>query len=349
MKILIIAPSWVGDMVMSQSLYITLKQQNPHCELHVMAPRWCLPLLARMPEVDRAIEMPLGHGDFALSTRWKIGRTLKNERYDQAIVLPNSLKSALIPLFAGIPIRTGWKGESRYGFLNDLRSNKLDFPLMVERYIALAFPKEQMSQASAIPSIPYPALQTTTADQQNTIIKHELSNAQPILGLCPGAEFGPAKRWPESYYSEIAKRWIEQNNGQVWIYGSAKDVETAEKIKSFLPADQQLKCNILAGRTSLTEAIDLLASCDTVVSNDSGLMHIAAAVKTPLVAVYGSTSPAYTPPLSDTVQIVHTEIECRPCFKRECPLKHLNCLNQLQPDQVWQSIQRLPFKNRITT
>lgn len=197
MKTLIIGPSWVGDMVMSQSLYITLKKQQPDMELHVMAPRWCLPLLARMPQVDQAIEMPLGHGDFKLTARWRLGRELKQNQYTQAIVLPNSLKSALIPLFAQIPKRTGWKGESRYGLLNDLRNNKKAFPLMVQRYIALAFARQKMRSEKDILEIPYPALQVNKAQQQAAMSRLSVNLNKPVLGLCPGAEFGPSKRWPE--------------------------------------------------------------------------------------------------------------------------------------------------------
>jgi len=340
MKILVIGPSWVGDMVMSQSLYITLKQQHPQAELHVMAPGWCLPLLARMPQVDKAIKMPLGHGDFHLAERWRLGRMLKRECYDWALVLPNSLKSALIPLFAGIPRRTGWKGESRYGLLNDLRSNKQSFPLMVRRYMALAFPKAQMQADTALPATPFPALRVDAQQQSQARQRLGLSQARPVLGLCPGAEFGPAKRWPEEHYAEVANRWIAQG-GQVWIFGSPKDVPVAQAIRAALPPDSQAGCHLLAGQTSLTEAIDLLAACDKVVSNDSGLMHIAAAVATPLVAVYGSTSPGYTPPLSNQVEVVHTDIACRPCFKRECPLGHLKCLKELPPKQVWQALTEL--------
>jgi lipopolysaccharide heptosyltransferase II len=340
MKTLIIGPSWVGDMVMSQSLYITLKEQHPDMELHVMAPRWCLPLLSRMPEVDHAIEMPLGHGDLNLRVRWKLGRMLKQQQYQQAIILPNSLKSALIPLFAGIPTRTGWKGENRYGLLNDLRRNKNAFPLMVERYLALAFPASKMRSSADLQGIPFPTLRVNSQQQQQALTRLALSLEQPILGLCPGAEFGPAKRWPEQHYAEIARRWIAAG-GQVWIFGSNKDQSVSSAIQQHLPTELQASCHLLAGKTSLEEAIDLLAACTKVVSNDSGLMHIAAAVKTPLVAVYGSTSPGYTPPLADKVQIVHTDIVCRPCFKRECPLGHLKCLKELPPVQVWQALNNL--------
>jgi heptosyltransferase II len=344
MKTLIIGPSWVGDMVMSQSLYITLKKQHPDMELHVMAPRWCLPLLARMPQVDQAIEMPLGHGDFKLAARWKLGRELKQQQYTQAMILPNSLKSALIPLFAGIAKRTGWKGENRYGLLNDLRSNKKEFPLMVQRYIALAFPRRQMRSAKDLAELPYPALLVDKKQQNTAMARLGITVDKPVLGLCPGAEFGPAKRWPEAHYAAVAEHWISKG-GQVWIFGSQKDQPVAAVIQQNLPHQQQTDCHLLTGNTSLTEAIDLLAVCSKVVSNDSGLMHITAAVGTPLVAVYGSTSPSYTPPLSLNVQVVHTDIACRPCFKRECPLGHLKCLKELSPDQVWQALTVL--SNRI--
>ena len=341
MKILIIGPAWVGDMVMSQSLYMAIKQQFPDAILHVMAPGWCLPLLERMPEVDQAIKMPLGHGELKLLTRWRLGRELRHEGYDWAIVLPNSLKSALIPFFAGIPRRTGWKGESRYGLLNDLRSNKRDFPMMVERYLALAWPSSRMRNSSNLPARPFPRLTSNTDSQSIALQKHGLTPGKPALALCPGAEFGPAKRWPEEYYAEVAKRWQEETGGQVWIFGSAKDTPVATAIRHALPAEQRDRCHILAGKTSLTEAIDLLAASKIVVSNDSGLMHIAAALQRPLVAVYGSTSTEYTPPLSARAQLVHNDIACRPCFKRECPLGHLDCLRQLSPDLVWQAIKRI--------
>ena len=334
MKTLIIGPSWVGVMVMSQSLYITLKKQQPDMELHVMAPRWCLPLLSRMPEVDKAIEMPLGHGALQLRTRWKLGRELKQQQYQHAIILPNSLKSTLIPLFASIPKRTGWKGESRYGLLNDLRRNKKAFPLMVERYLALAFPRQQMHSAKDIMEIPYPALQVDKAQQQAALSRLGISLDKPVLGLCPGAEFGPSKRWPEAHYAAVAEKWIS-SGGEVWVFGSQNDQPVAHAIQQTLPEALQMHCHLLAGNTSLTEAIDLLAACTKVVSNDSGLMHITAAVGTPLVAIYGSTSPGYTPPLSQKVQVVQTEIACRPCFKRECPLKHSDCLKHLYPEVVW--------------
>lgn len=336
MRILVIGPSWVGDMVMSQSLYITLKQQHPDALIDVLAPAWCKPILERMPEVHQAIEMPLGHGDFNLLGRRALGKELKYQDYTHAFVLPNSAKSALIPWFAGIPVRIGWKGEMRYGLLNDLRNNKKDFQYMVERYVALAHPKESMQNSASLgglTELPKPKLHIDSFTQQHSIEKFELNLHSPIVGLCPGAEFGPAKQWPAEHYATVANELVKQGK-QIWIFGSIKDKPTAETIKALVEEQHQSSIYILAGKTSLIEAVDLLAACHTVISNDSGLMHVAAAVGCDVIGIYGSTSPEYTPPLAEKVSIVHTDIECRPCFKRECPLGHLKCLKELYPSEV---------------
>lgn len=305
MKILIIGPSWVGDMMMSHSLYQVLKQQYPACEIDVMAPNWCKPLLARMPEVRNAITMPIGHGAFALGERYRLGKALRNQ-YDMAIVLPNSLKSAFIPFFAKIPLRRGWKGESRYIFLNDIRNNKKDYPMMVQRYIALGFEKGAVPKAADLPR-PVPYLTINSEEQAETLKKFEkqtaLTEHRPSIGFCPGAEFGPAKRWPHYHYAKLAELLIQQGYA-IRLFGSAKDNEVGEDIRQALPQNLRHYCINLAGQTSLNEAVDLIANCVAVVSNDSGLMHIAAAVKRPLVALYGPTSPTYTPPLSDKAIII---------------------------------------------
>lgn len=302
MNILVIGPSWVGDMMMSHSLYQQLKQNYPDCQIDVMAPEWCRPLLSLMPEVRTAIAMPIGHGDFKLLERYRLGKALRNQ-YDMAIVLPNSLKSAFIPLFAKIPLRRGWKGESRYGLLNDLRTGKDRYPLMVQRYVTLAFERNSVPLADHLP-IPIPYLSVTSQEIATTVRElHLVQNERSIIGFCPGAEFGPAKRWPHYHYGALAKALIEQGF-EIQLFGSAKDYEVGEQIKAELPEHLQPFCINLAGKTTLAQAITLIANCKAIVSNDSGLMHIAAALNRSLVAVYGPTSPQYTPPLSDNVAII---------------------------------------------
>ena len=348
-KILIIGPSWVGDMVMAQSLFKELKRLHPNSHIDVLAPAWSWPLLERMPEVSRAIDLPVGHGQLLLKARYRLGVSLRRERYDRAILLPNSLKSALIPAFAEIPIRTGWRGEWRYGLLTDIRKlNKKRYPLMVQRFIALAHPSGTALADNAL-DFPAPELVVDENLRAQTRAKYSLNRERPILVLCPGAEFGPAKRWPEQHYATVAAKKIA-DGWQVWLLGSGKDRAVCAAICELQAALAQDSCINLAGSTALAEAIDLMSQAECVVSNDSGLMHIAAALGRPLVGIYGSTSADFTPPLSKQVSIESIDVACRPCFKRECPKnsaveksksEYMQCLKNLQPEQVLQAIARL--------
>ena len=332
-KYLIIGPSWVGDMVMSQSLYQRLNTLYPDVQIDVLAPAWCHPILERMPEVTHAIKMPIGHGELAFRERWNIAKKLKTHAYTHAIILPNSAKSALIPWFAGIANRTGWKGEMRYGLLTDLRPCKTDFQYMVERYVALAHDKHTMCQAVTLSNCSTPQLRIDKENQDTSLISFAIDKNKALVGLCPGAEFGPAKRWPDEYYADVAQTLIDQGH-QIALFGSHKDASVTARIVDNLSKYAQTYCFDLAGKTTLNDAVDLLAACHTVISNDSGLMHVAAAVNTKIIAIYGSSSPQYTPPLAKQIKIVDHFIECRPCFKRECPLGHLKCLKYLPVSQV---------------
>ncbi len=337
MNILIIGPSWVGDMVMAQTLFICLKQRHgADCMIDVLAPDWSRPILERMPEVRQALSFPLGHGALELSTRRSIGQGLRGQ-YDQAILLPNSLKSALVPFFADIPLRTGWRGEMRYGLLNDVRKLDKDaYPLMIERFMALAYePNTELPKP-----YPRPALQIDPASREQALQHFGLERDRPVLALCPGAEFGEAKRWPSEHYAAVADAHIRQG-WQVWLFGSKKDHAVAEQIRGRLIPGLREEATNLCGDTSLAQAIDLLSCADAVVSNDSGLMHVASALNRPLVAVYGSTSPGFTPPLADRVETLQLGLDCSPCFDRTCRFGHYNCLRDLMPAQVNAALERL--------
>jgi len=336
-SVLVIGPAWVGDMVMAQTLFKLLRQQNSHLAIDVLAPAWSLPLLARMSEVRRAIAMPLGHGKLELGVRYRLGRELRTQRYDQAILLPNSFKSALVPWFARIPKRTGWRGEMRYGLLNDLRIlDKQKYPLMVQRFAALASAPD-----TALPAaLPFPQLTIDAAARAQLSAQFNLDTQTHLLALCPGAEFGPAKRWPETHYAEVARAMLERG-WQIAIFGSEKDRAVAQAIINLLPQALRARVVNLAGATQLEQAVDLLSAATAVVSNDSGLMHIAAATGRPLVVVYGSTSPAFTPPLAEHVEILQLPVDCGPCFQRECPLGHLKCLRDLKPARVLAALEKL--------
>ncbi len=324
-RILVVGPSWVGDMVMAQSLFITLKNHDPDCVIDVMGPKWSAPMLERMPQVRRAIVLETGHGQTGLRTRWRLGRSLKGE-YDRAIVLPRSLKSALVPFFAGIPRRVGFTGEQRYVLLTERRRlDKAVLDQTVKRFVALGLPVEGTSDA-----IPEPHLQVDAARQQALREAHGLNQA--LIAMMPGAEYGPAKQWPLAYFRQVAEAMIERGY-QVIVLGGPRDVDAGEEI------GQDLEGVInLCGQTTLTDAVDLLGACEQAVSNDSGLMHVAAAVGTHVQAIYGSSTPNYTPPLTQARDIHWLNLSCSPCFERTCPLGHTRCLNDLAPSQVIETL-----------
>lgn len=333
-RTLIVAPNWIGDAVMSQPLLALLKQRAPLTPIDVLAPKFVMPVYQRMAEVDGGIDLPFGHGAPQLKARREFARQLQH-RYARTIVLPNSFKSALIPWMAKIPVRTGWSGEMRFGILNDRRTlNEQALPRMVERYAALAYSKDE-----PLPDTrewaPRPTLQIDADARAATLIKFALNTSKPIAAFCPGAEYGPAKRWPTHHFAELA-RTLEVRGYEVWLLGGPKDQAITQEIAALSHG----AVRDLAGKTTLSEAIDLLSVATVVVTNDSGLMHVAAALDRPIAAIYGSSSPTFTPPLTPKAEIIRLELPCSPCFKRECPLKHMNCLNELEPQRVLQVVLR---------
>ncbi|MWN32145.1 ADP-heptose--LPS heptosyltransferase RfaF [Gilliamella sp. Pra-s65] len=340
MKTLIIGPSWVGDMMMSQSLYRTLKQLDPNNEIDVIAPAWCRALLNKMPEVNQAIDMPIGHGEFALSKRRKIGKSLRDSHYDQAIVLPNSFKSALIPFFAKIPKRTGWKGEMRYGLLNDIRKlDKQAFPLMVERYVALAYPKEQIHSASdLVQPLLWPKLNVNQDEIAQALSTFTITQDEPLIGFCPGAEFGPAKRWPDYHYAALADMLVQQH-AKIIIFGSKNDHHVGEQIIAKMTHSDQ--CINLAGQTQLEQAVSLIAACKAIVTNDSGLMHVAAALNKPLVALYGPSSPDFTPPLSNKAEVIRLITGYQRIRQGDAEQGYHQSLIDIKPENVFETLMKL--------
>ena len=342
-KVLVVGPSWVGDMVMAQALYRLLKHRSAASEIHVVAPPWSLPVLERMPEVARGIELAVGHGELGLGRRRALGRQLRGERYSHAIVLPRSAKSALVPWFARVPRRTGFRGEWRFGLLNDVRVQDSSLDQTVKRFVALG--RESNEPAGPLPVNLYPRLSVSTANQQRLRVEHGLDAREPLVALMPGAEYGAAKRWPAARFAELA-RWLAGAGTNVIVLGSAKERPLGDEIAA---AAGQSRVRNLCGRTSLADVIDLAAAADAAVSNDSGLLHVAAASGTPVVAIYGSSSPKLTPPLTELAAVVYLGIECSPCFERECPLGHLHCLTEISVERVEAALAQLRRARELRT
>jgi len=324
---LIVGPSWVGDMVMANALYRLIVEREPDASVDVVAPAWSLPILERMREVRRAIELPVAHGQAALGQRYRVGRALRDAGYSDAIVLPRSLKAALVPFFAGIAHRVGYRGEWRYGLINDMRSfDAQRCPQTVQRFVALGLrPGEDLPQ-----EVPSPRLSIDNEQRARTLATLGLGWSDRAVALLPGAEYGSAKQWPVEYFGDLAAR-LAGVGLDVWILGSAKEHELGARIKTIAGNERIVN---LCGRTTLADVVDVLSAVRVAVSNDSGLLHVAAAVGTHVVGLYGSSSPKMTPPLTAKRHIFDLGLDCSPCFARECPLGHLRCLRDIRVDEV---------------
>jgi heptosyltransferase-2 len=334
-RILIVAPAWIGDMVMTESLVAALRRRDPGAEIHFLAPSWTAPLGERMAGVVATHEIDSMHGRFDLTMRIRTGKELRPEAFDLAIVLPASLKSAIPPLLAHIPKRRGYVGEMRYGLLNQPRRiDKAKHPRTIDRFVALAD-----DGTGAEPTVTPPILRYDREAARDAAMRLGLDrDTRPVVALCPGAEYGPSKQWPAAHFAALAGL-LAARGFATWIFGSDKDRPIADTILRLAVAHDEDAAPIdLCGATGLLDAIDLMSLAAAVVTNDSGLMHIAAAIGRPLVALYGSTSPAVTPPLGKAVRILSRDLFCRPCFKRECPLGHLDCLNLIAATEVADAI-----------
>jgi heptosyltransferase-2 len=318
-RLLVVAPNWIGDALLCQPLLGRLRDKLPRARIDVVAPAWVAPVFRRMPEVAGVIETPFAHGALQLRERWRLGRTLKALGYDEAFVLPNAWKAALVPFFAGIAVRRGYRGESRYGLLNRVYRKPPGREPMALHYARL-------SEKPGVPiAQPLPQPRLAVDAQAARVTRERFGLEERYAVLCPGAEYGPAKRWP--YFPELAARLA----CPVVVLGSAKERALCAAVAG----------RNLAGETTLDEALDVLAGAELVVSNDSGLMHIAAALGRPQVALFGSSSPRHTPPLSARARVLWLGIECSPCYARECPLGHFRCMREMTVDHVLEQVKQV--------
>ena len=330
-QLLIVGPSWLGDAVMMGALIIRLKRDRPERHITVLTPPHLEALVRRLPGVDDALINPFAHGVLKLAARARFGWALKG-RFDEAIVLPHSLKSALVPFFAGIPRRTGFVGEGRYVLLNDARRLDEDsLPRMVDRFCLLADPRGATWPAETL----CPTLAADPGEIGATVAALGLDYGRPAVALCVGAEYGAAKRWPPAHFAALAQSLAAEGYAP-WVLGGPGDAAIGDQVSALSPHVVNL-----AGRTTLPQAIDLIAAASAVVSNDSGLMHVAAALGRPVIGLYGPTSPVFAPPLSQEAVILNLDLPCSPCGKRVCPLGHHKCLNDLAPERVLAAVQPL--------
>jgi len=335
---LVVAPQWVGDAIVSLPLIAQLAQELD--AIDVLATPSVAAVFEACLDVRKVIAVPFRHGALQWSLRWQTAQQLKGQ-YQTAVVLPNSLKSALIPWLARIPIRRGVLGEHRYGLLNDRRTGPTHDgskrPSMLAHYLCLA--EHPIASDGIDPQGRHrPQLEAQRLPRPTN------APTGSLLALCPGAEYGPAKQWPQSHFAAVAQDWLSRSSDHsVVILGGRKETLIGEEICQSITKIQGPTTRVqnLCGKTSLAEAFGWLGMAQMVVSNDSGLMHAAAALDAPVVGVFGSSDPDHTPPLSPKARTVSLRLSCSPCFKRECPLGTTACLRDLAPEQVMMAMREV--------
>lgn len=340
-RTLVISPNWIGDAVMAQPLLQLLRRKHPERPIDVLAPPWVAPVWRAMQEVDTVLEAPFRHGALQLRERWSFARQLRQRGYQDAYVLPNTLKFALIPWLAGIPQRVGYKGEMRYGLLNVMHHDDKGTPRpMVPFYAALA--SRPVKGPLSPDVVPRPALSASQQQIMQTFTRLGLALERPVIAFAPGAEFGSAKRWPTAHFAALANALLqEMPQAQIILLGSGKDKPVCDEIRALAP-----QAHDFAGTTSLAEALALIAQAAVMVSNDSGLLHIASALNRPIIALYGPTDPDHAPPFSDVAKSISLRLSCAPCRQRECPLGHHDCMQKLSPDKVLSAVKPMLFVDR---
>jgi heptosyltransferase-2 len=327
-RTLVISPNWIGDAVMAQPLLQLLKRQHPERAIDVLAPPSVAPVWRAMAEVDSVLETPFRHGALQLKERWAFGRQMAQRGYADAYVLPNTIKYALIPWFAGIARRVGYKGEMRYGLLNVVHHDDVPPRPMVAFYAALA-----QDPSAPLAKVPRPRLGASGEQIAAVCERTGIALDRPLVVFAPGAEFGAAKRWPAAHFAQLAQTIFEADPlAQVALLGSPKDKEACDEVVAGSGGPRMFN---LAGATRLDEAIALIARADAVVANDSGLLHIASALNRPVVALYGPTDPDHAPPFSEIASSISLRLACSPCRQRECPLGHHDCMNKMGAELVW--------------
>ena len=323
-KLLIIPQNWLGDIVMSQTLLKRVKSENPNTEIDILVNSTFKSLVKRMPEINKAVILDSGHKELGLLKRLNLARRIKGN-YDQSIVLSRSIKSALIPFFAKIPIRTGELGESRYILINDLKKfTKEDRRKTAFRYVSMFSKKEEVLDEKY-----YPSLQSDPENIEILSDKYKLNLDKKIIIFAPGAAFGPSKMWPVEKFKELGEKL--NKDFFILILGSNNEKNIGDKIVT-----NKNMIN-LCGETTITDAVDLMHISEFCVSNDSGLMHLASATNTKSISIYGATSPELTPPLTSNKEIHYRGISCSPCFEKKCKYGHYNCLVEIQADDVFKS------------
>lgn len=328
--ILVVSPSWVGDFVRNHTLVQVLADRHPGRPIDLLTNPVCQPLGELMPLVRRTWALDAGRGQVQLGQRWRLARQMRWQRYGTAVVVMGSLKAALVPFLAGIPERIGWLGEHRYGLINRICRRADPQRTTIDGYALLGLTADEAKPARwPEPHLHVPAPKIEAWKDRNGVD----GQGQPIIALCPGAN-SEARMWPTEHYAQLA-RHCRAAGWTVWVLGAAREQAMADEIDRVAGGG----CVSFTG-TDLHDCAIQLAAADVVVANDSGLLHLGAALGKPCIALFGPTPPHHTGPLNSNVTYLEIEIECRHCWGTVCPLGHHRCLRDIAPERVFEAVER---------
>ena len=327
-KILIRAVNWIGDAVMTAPAIVAVRESFPEAEITLLANPLVSQLFSPHASIDRVITFDRSSKHKGISGRLRLAYELRKESFDAVIILPNSFDSALVPWLAGIPVRLGRKSDGRsllltHGYVPDTVAEKCH---EVQQYLTL------MEHFGIHGEAFQPNLETTMVEDASVAVFLKEQGVLPddfLLGINPGATFGSAKRWYPERFAEAATKIASRLNTRIIVFGGKDEIEIAAEIQ----ADILDKCINVAGKTTIRQLMALLKRCNFLITNDSGPMHVAAALGVPLAAVFGPTDHSGTAPFTSRAVIIRKETDCAPCKLRECPIDH-NCMTAVTADDV---------------
>lgn len=334
-NILVRGTNWVGDAVMSLPALVAIRKAFPDARITVLAKPWVRGVYAHCPDIDgiMTFKQQSGKQSGFLSTRYHVIRQLRDQRFDMAILLQNAFEAALIAFLAGIPCRVGYNTDGRSWLLTHkvMMSEEIRKVHQVYYYLGML---ESLGWKAEDPA---PRLIVPPQEKENAVkylTAKGYRESDFLLGFNPGAFFGSAKRWFPAHYAAVADRAAKQYGAKCIIFGSTQDLPAAREMASRMQSAPPI---MAAGETSLEELPGMLSMCSLLITNDSGLMHMAAALEAPVVAIFGSTDPRTTSPYGKEHTIIYRQVPCSPCLLRECPTDH-KCMKAITVDDVWQAV-----------
>ena len=334
-NILIRGTNWIGDAVMTLPAIAAIRKTFPESKITILVKPWVADIFRLCPDIDEIMLFQSPGPHEGLAGKWRIARDIRKKQFDAAILLQNAIEAAIIAFLAGIPVRAGYNSDGRGLLLTHSvqRTKAIREVHQTDYYL-------EMVKALGCRPANREAVLTLGKDDERLagelLAGYGLQDSRLLVGMAPGATYGPAKKWFPERFSSVADKLVDGFSAQIVLFGSSEDNDTATTVQ----ARAKYPLFDLTGKTGLKEAMALMARCRLFISNDSGLMHVAAALGVPTIAIFGSTNPATTSPPGQNNIIIHKNVACSPCLKTDCPAD-FQCMDLIGVDDVYEAAVRL--------